>query len=316
MKTKITVIGAGNVGSTIAFMISVKHTADEVVIIDVNESKALGEAMDIRQGAPLTAQPVSVYAGTYENAAGSDIVIITSGIPRKSGQTRMDLAQTNVNVIKEIAPQITKYAPDATYIIVSNPVDILTYVFHKVTDIPHERIIGSGTLLDTARLRARLAEYLNVSEKNVHAYVFGEHGETSFIPWSIAQVSTINLLDYKDLIHLRSGIMTDLDFEEIEQYMRTSGSKIIQRKGATYYAIAMSVCGICDCLFGSVNAVASVSTMIRGQYGLTDVCLSLPVLLGDGEIRGRILPKLTESETEKLNISSASLKNVIASLDI
>ena len=235
MKTKITVIGAGNVGSTIAFMMSVQHTADEVVIVDINQEKALGEAMDIRQGTPLTAQPVSVYAGTYESAAGSDIVIITSGIPRKPGQTRMDLAQTNVNVIKDIAPQITKYCPDATYIIVSNPVDILTYVFHKVSNIPHERIIGSGTLLDTARLRARLAEYLNVSEKNVHAYVFGEHGETSFIPWSIAQVSTINLLEYKDLIKLRTGILTDLDFDEIENYMRASGAKIIKRKGATYY---------------------------------------------------------------------------------
>mgnify|MGYP000888032836 FL=1 len=316
MKTKITVIGAGNVGSTIAFMMSVKHTADEVVLIDINESKALGEAMDIRQGAPLAAQPVSVYAGSYEDAAGSDIVIITSGIPRKPGQTRMDLAQTNVNVVKEIAPEITKYAPEATYIIVSNPVDVLTYVFHKVTDIPAERIIGSGTLLDTSRLRSRLAEYLNVSEKNVHAYVFGEHGDTAFIPWSIAQVSTINLLDYKDLIKLRHGQMTDLDFDEIESYMRTSGSKIIQRKGATYYAIAMSVCGICDCLFGSVNAVASVSTMLRGEYGISDVCLSLPTMICDGEIRGRILPKLTDAEVEKLHISAEALKKVIASLEI
>ncbi len=316
MKTKITVIGAGNVGSTIAFMMSVKHTADEVVLIDVNESKALGEAMDIRQGSPLAAQPVSVYAGNYENAAGSDIVIITSGIPRKPGQTRTDLAQTNVNVIKEIAPQVTKYAPDATYIIVSNPVDIVTYVFHKVSNIPAERIMGSGTLLDSARLRTRIAEYLNVSEKNVHAYVFGEHGETAFIPWSIAQVSTINLLDYKNLIHLSEGSMRELDYEEIENYMRTSGAKVIQRKGATYYAIAMSVCNICDCLFGSVNAVVPVSTLLTGEYGINDVCLSLPTLIGDGEIRGRIEPKLTESELEKLRISANALKNVIAGLEI
>jgi L-lactate dehydrogenase len=316
MKTKITVIGAGNVGSTIAFMMSVSHTADEVVLIDINESKALGEAMDIRQGAPLTAQPVSVYAGNYADAAGSDIVIITSGIPRKPGQTRMDLAQTNVNVIKEIAPEITKHAPDATYIIVSNPVDVLTYVFHKVTDIPGERIIGSGTLLDSSRLRTRIAEHLNVSEKNVHAYVFGEHGETAFIPWSIAQVSTIPLLDYKNLIQLHHGKMTDLDFDELEHYMRTSGAKVIQRKGATYYAIAMSVCNICDSLFGSVNAVSPVSTMLNGEYGISDVCLSLPTMIGDGEIRGRILPNLTESETEKLHISANALKKVIASLDI
>ncbi len=171
-------------------------------------------------------------------------------------------------------------------------------------------------LLDTARLRARLAEYLNVSEKNVHAYVFGEHGETSFIPWSIAQVSTINLLEYKDLIKLRTGILTDLDFDEIENYMRASGAKIIKRKGATYYAIAMSVCGICDCLFGSVNAVATVSSMLNGEYGIDDVCLSLPILIADGEIRGRILPRLTDAEMEKLHASANALKNVINTLTI
>ena len=165
MKTKITVIGAGNVGSTIAFMMSVQHTADEVVIVDINQEKAMGEAMDIRQGTPFCA-PIQIYAGTYADAEGSDVVIVPSGVARKPGQTRMDLAQTNVNVIKDIAPQITKYCPDATYIIVSNPVDILTYVFHKVSNIPHERIIGSGTLLDTARLRSRLSDYLNVSQQN------------------------------------------------------------------------------------------------------------------------------------------------------
>lgn len=316
MKTKITVIGAGNVGSTIAFMMSVQHTADEVVIVDINQEKALGEAMDIRQGTPLTAQPVSVYAGTYESAAGSDIVIITSGIPRKPGQTRMDLAQTNVNVIKEIAPQITKYCPDATYIIVSNPVDILTYVFHKVSNIPHERIIGSGTLLDTARLRARLAEYLNVSEKNVHAYVFGEHGETSFIPWSIAQVSTIDLFDYKELIKFDNKQMVDLDYDAIEKYMRTSGSKVIQRKGATFYAIAISVCSICEYLFGAVDVVTTVSTMMHGEYGIEDVCLSIPTLLGPNGVEGKVTPKLTDEEVAKLRYSADSLKEVISKIQM
>ena len=316
MKTKITVIGAGNVGSTIAFMMSVQHTADEVVIVDINQEKAMGEAMDIRQGTPLTAQPVSVYAGTYESAAGSNIVIITSGIPRKPGQTRMDLAQTNVNVIKEIAPQITKYCPDATYIIVSNPVDILTYVFHKVTNIPHERIIGSGTLLDTARLRARLAEYLNVSEKNVHAYVFGEHGETSFIPWSIAQVSTIDPFDYKELIKFDNKQMVDLDYDAIEKYMRTSGSKVIQRKGATFYAIAISVCSICEYLFGAVDVVTTVSTMMHGEYGIEDVCLSIPTLLGPNGVEGKVTPKLTDEEVAKLRYSADSLKEVISKIQM
>ena len=161
---KITVIGAGSVGATTAFALTLQNIANEVVLVDINESKALGEAMDIRQSTPLLSDPVNVYAGNYESAAGSDIVVITSGMPRKPGQTRIDLAQTNVNIIKQIAPQIVKTCPDATYVIVSNPVDILTYVFHKVTDIPSNRIIGTGTQLDTARLRARIAEYLSVSQ--------------------------------------------------------------------------------------------------------------------------------------------------------
>ena len=152
-------------------------------------------------------------------------------------------------------PRSSKTCPDATYVIVSNPVDILTYVFHKVTDIPSNRIIGTGTQLDTARLRARIAEYLSVSQKNVHAYVFGEHGETSFIPWSIAEVSTVSLFDCKDKIKLDEDILVDLDYAEIERHMRSSGAKVIERKGCTNYAISVAVCSICDALFGAVNAV-------------------------------------------------------------
>ena len=250
MSKKITVIGAGSVGSATAFALAMRNIANEIVIIDINEDRALGEAMDIHQGTPLLSEPVNVYAGNYEAAAGSDIVVITSGVGRKPGQTRMDLVNTNVNIIKSITPNIVRTCPDATYVIVANPVDILTYVFCKMSGIPEDRVIGSGTLLDTARLRARIAEYLSVSQKNVHAYVFGEHGETSFVPWSIAEVSTINLEDYKDLIKLKKGIMVDLDYEEIDKYMRSSGAKIIARKGCTNYAIATSVCGICECLFG------------------------------------------------------------------
>lgn len=311
MNRKITVIGAGSVGSTTAFALAVKNIANEIVLIDINEEKSKGEAMDIHQCTPLLSDPVNVYAGTYASAVGSDIVVITSGLARKPGQTRIDLAQTNVNVIKQIAPQITEYCPDATYVIVSNPVDVLTYVFQKITGIPEERVIGSGTLLDTARLRARIAEYLSVSQKNVHAYVFGEHGETSFVPWSIAEVSTINLEDYRQLIKLENGIMVDLDYEEIDNYMRSSGAKIIKRKGCTNYAIAVSVCGICECLYGGVNAVATLSTMLHGEYGVDDVCLSLPILVGNGKVQGRITPKLTDEEIAKLHISANALKSVI-----
>lgn len=313
---KITVIGAGSVGSTTAFALALKNIANEIVIIDINEDKALGEAMDIHQGTPLFSEPVNVYAGDYKSAVGSDIVVITSGVARKPGQTRIDLAQTNVNIIKQITPQIVRSCPDATYVIVANPVDILTYVFSKVSGIPQNRIIGSGTLLDTARLRARIAEYLSVSQKNVHAYVFGEHGETSFVPWSIAEVSTISLADYKELIKLDQGIMVDLDYDEIDNYMRSSGGKIIRRKGCTNYAIAVSVCGICECLQGGVNAVVTVSTMLGGEYGISDVCLSLPMLLGNGQVQGRITPRLTDEELEKLHHSADALKAVIAQIDL
>ncbi|MGM9636157.1 MAG: L-lactate dehydrogenase, partial [Candidatus Avispirillum sp.] len=194
MMNKISIIGTGSVGSTIAYTLAVMGLASEIVMIDINSEKALGEALDIRQGTPFCA-PCSVYAGDYRDAEDSDIVILTSGVARKPGQTRLELAQINVNITKSIIPEITKYAPDASYIIVSNPVDILTYTFYKLSGIPENRIIGSGTILDTARLRSRLSEYYNISQSNVHAYVFGEHGDSSFVPWSLANISNVPIKD-------------------------------------------------------------------------------------------------------------------------
>ena len=188
--SKITVIGAGSVGSTIAYTLAIGGYVSEIVMIDINEEKALGEALDIRQGTPFC-PPVSIYAGSYRDAANSDIVLLTSGLARKPGQTRLDLAQANVNIMKSIIPQITAYAPEATYVIVSNPADIITYVWNKLSGLPENKIIGSGTILDTARLRARISEYYSISQQNDHAYVFGEHGDSSFVPWSIANISNV-----------------------------------------------------------------------------------------------------------------------------
>ena len=245
MSRKVTIIGAGSVGSTIAYTMAVNGLAGEVVMIDINTSKALGEAMDIRQGTPFCA-PIQIYAGTYADAEGSDVVIVTSGVARKPGQTRIDLAQTNVNIIKSLTPEIVKYAPNAIYVFVANPVDILTYVFNKISGIPENRIIGSGTILDTARLRSRLAEYMSISQKNVHAYVLGEHGDSSFVPWSCAQIASVKLEDYRKGLNYRDHVYPEFSYDEIEQYMRTSGAKIIGRKGATFYAIAISVCHIVE----------------------------------------------------------------------
>ena len=248
---KITVIGTGNVGATIAYTLTTTGIASEIVLIDINTEKALGEALDIRQGVPFFA-PCNIYAGYYPDAVGSDIVVITSGIARKPGQTRLELAQTNVNILKSIAAEIVKYAPEATYVIVSNPVDVLTYVFAKVSGIPENRVIGSGTILDTARLRSRISEYYSVSQKNVHAFVLGEHGDSSFVPWSNANISNVPVLNYPEYI-LNKGTYPEFKMEEVEEYMRTSGGRIIGRKGATFYAVSMSVCHLCKCLLKTVR---------------------------------------------------------------
>ena len=238
MSKKVTIIGAGSVGATIAYTMAVAGIATEVVMIDINESKSLGEALDIRQGVSFC-PPISIYAGTYQDAADSDIVILTSGVARKPGQSRLELAQVNVDITKTIAPNIVKYAPNAVYIIVSNPVDILTYLFNKVSGLPEHQIIGSGTILDTARLRARLAEYFTINQQNVHAYVFGEHGDSSFVPWSLATVSNIPIDQYKACMTDPDIINPTLVHNEVETYIRKSGGKINERKGATFYAVAV-----------------------------------------------------------------------------
>lgn len=315
MTNKITIIGAGSVGSTIGYTLAVNGIASEVVLIDVNTQKALGEAMDIRQATPFTSQ-TQIYAGSYADAENSNIVIVTSGIARKPGQSRIDLTQTNVDIIKSIVPQVVKHAPNAIYILVSNPVDILTYVFAKVSGLPSNHIMGSGTILDTARLRTRLAEYFSISQKNVHAYVLGEHGDSSFIPWSMATISSIPLEDYSNSLNKSATLLPDLDYEEVEKYVRTSGGKIIGRKGATYYAIAASVCHICKCIFSSTDTVLTVSSMMNGEFGLHDVCLSIMSVVGSTCIKGNIAPALTDEEIHKLYHSADVLKDVIKQINI
>ena len=313
--TKVTIIGAGSVGSTIAYTLAVGGIVSEIVMLDINGEKALGEALDIRQGTPFC-PPVSIYAGSYRDTVDSDIVILTSGVARKPGQSRLDLAQTNVNILKSIIPEITKYAPDATYILVSNPVDVLTYVFNKVSDVPENKIIGSGTILDTSRLRARISEYYNINQQNVHAYVFGEHGDTSFVPWSLANISNVPVDEYPSVIVNKNNLYPPLKHDDIETYVRKSGGRVIQRKGATFYAVALSVVHICKCLINGMDTTLTVSTMMHGEYGVDDVCLSTLNIVGRNGLRGKILSPLTEEETALLHKSADSLKEVINSLTI
>lgn len=312
---KITVIGAGAVGSTIAYTLSNSAIASEIVLIDIVKGKAMGEAMDILQGTAFQ-EPINVRAGEYEDAAGSDIVIITSGVARKPGQTRIDLAQTNVNILKSITPQIVKHAPDAIYVIVSNPVDVLTYVFTKISGLPEHQIIGSGTSLDTARLRSKLSEHFNVAQKNVHGFVFGEHGDSSFVPWSAANIAGIMLDSYISSDIAKAKETSELNRDEIVEYVHTSGGQIIANKGATNYAIAVSVCRLCRLILAPYESITTVSTVLHGEYGIEDVAVSILTEIGPNGVKGRLELPLTEEEQAKLVNSANVLKDVISKLDI
>lgn len=312
---KITIIGAGSVGATIAYSLSQRSHASEILLIDVNEKKASGEALDIAQATSFR-NPIRVVDGTYEDAKGSDIVIITSGIARKPGQTRLDLTKTNVGIIKSIAPQIAKVAPDALYVLVSNPVDILTYVFMKESGIPENQILGTGTALDSARLKCILAEKLNIAQKNVHSYVFGEHGDTSFIPWSACRISGVQFDEYVKLANDMKLGVEPIDKDEIYTYVQKSGGTIIADKGATFYGIAASVMNIITMLTSAYDACTCCSTMMHGEYGIDDVCLSMITIIGPNGVKGRVPMPLTDEEVAKMQKSAQAMKDLIAQLEL
>lgn len=312
---KIAILGAGNVGATVAYTLTMAGLASEIVLIDVAADKARGEAMDILQGTPLTA-PVSLYSGDYSAAKDADIVIVTAGAARKPGQTRIDLAQGNVNIIKAVMPQVVQYAPDAIYIVVSNPVDVLTYTIIKTCGIPENRVIGSGTMLDTARLRSGIAEHVGLNPKNVHGYVLGEHGDTSVVAWSLVRIAGMSMTEYCTGACPNNNNCGNADLMHIEQDMRTSGSKVIQFKGATFYAVSLSVKRIVESLVQDAGSIISVSSMLHGEYGIEDVCLSIPYVVGASGIERSLTPPLTDDEVTKLRASAAALKEVINSITI
>ena len=311
--SKISVIGAGSVGATIANDLMVQGIASEIVLVDINKKKAIGEALDIYQGAPFCS-PAIVRPGDYADTAGSDIVIITCGLARKPGMTRLDLAQVNVNILKDVAANVTKHAPDSVYVIVSNPVDVLTYVFHKISGIPERQIIGSGTILDTSRLQSALAKTFRISPKNVHAHVYGEHGDSQFVPWSLAHIANNHVDAYRDSSPDKDLIVWDRNYAQIEEFVKKSGAKIIENKGATFYAVAMSVCHICKCIYADAGTALTLSTMMHGEYGVDDVCLSTLTLVDRSGIRGKILNRLTDEEVAKLQNSANKLKEVISQI--
>ena len=316
MNNKVAIIGAGSVGATVAYTLVAMGSVSEIVLIDVNEAKAQGEALDIRQATPYLS-PVKIYCGSYEDAAGADIVIITSGVGRKPGQSRIDLTQTNVNILKSIAPQIVKYVPDALYLFVANPVDILTYVFCKITGVPKNRVIGTGTTLDSIRLRTRLSELYSVNQKQVHAYVLGEHGDSSFVAWSAADISGIPLSQYENTLTDKSQVkVTPYNREDVEQYVKKSGGQIIAGKGATFYGIAACVAQIVNSIYSSAYTILPVSTVLDGEYGISDVALSTLCAISSEGLVTTLTPNLSDEEVEKMRNSAEVLKGVLAQIEI
>ncbi len=316
MTNKVTIIGAGSVGATVAYTLVATGSVAEIVLIDVNAAKAKGEALDILQATPYLS-PTKIYYGTYEDANGSDIVVVTSGVGRKPGQSRIDLTQTNVNILKSIAPEIVKHAPDALYLFVANPVDVLTYVFCKITGVPRNRVIGTGTTLDSIRLRTRLSEIYSVNQQQVHAYVLGEHGDSSFVAWSAADISGIPLTEFENTLSNKSALqVAPYTHEEVEEYVKKSGGQIIAGKGATFYGIAASVKKIIDCIYSSASTILPVSTVLDGEYGISDVALSTLCAIGNNGIVTTLTPKLSDEEVAKMQHSAEVLKSVIAQIEI
>lgn len=315
MKRKVTIIGAGSVGATTAFALLARNAASEVVLIDINTEKALGEALDIKQATPFI-DNCDIYAGTYRDAVDSDVVVITSGIGRKPGQTRLELVQTNVSIIQKISTEIVKYAPNAIYILVANPVDILTYAFLKFTGLPKNQVMGTGTVLDTIRLRTRLAEIYKVNKQQVHANILGEHGDTSFVAWSTATIAGVPVDEYNAAIASPYNIPTEYKREDVENYVRKSGGKIISRKGCTVYGIGMTSTHIIKTLAGNAETAMTVSSLHQGEYGISDVCLSSLSLVDSTGVRSIITQKLSDDEMQKLYASAEALKAVIKSVGL
>ncbi len=316
MSKKITILGTGNVGATVAYTLTQASLASEIVLIDINRAKAEGEAMDIIHGAPFST-PLNIYAGDYADAAGSDIVVITSGIGRKPGQSRLELASVNTGLIAEIAPKIASYCPNAVYVVVSNPVDVLTYAFIKYSGIPACQVIGSGTMLDTSRLRSMISQRLSVSAKNIHAYVFGEHGDSSTFPWSVTSVIGMDMRQYCRAIKHYTDEQTEVFLRGVEKDVRDAGGEIIKRKGATFFAVSTCVSTIVNAISSNNSSVLTVSTVAHNRYGIKeDVCLSLPCILGPKGIIGEVDPPLTEQELKDVQNSAKVLRETLDSVGL
>ncbi|MBQ3116265.1 MAG: L-lactate dehydrogenase [Clostridia bacterium] len=314
-KRKIAVLGTGNVGATIAYALTLQGVCSEIVLVDINKEKAEGEALDISQCA-AAAPSVKIWSGEYSDIVGSDIVVITFGVGRKPGQTRLDLAGINVGILKGVIKEIYKYAPEALYVVVSNPVDVLTYVVMKDTGIPTNQVIGTGTLLDSNRLTQAVAEYCKVDSSNINAFVFGEHGDACMVPWSLCTVCGMPIKEYCKKVMGVSEADLETELNNIYTGMVAAGAKVIKAKGATFYAIAASTVQLIKALVANTDTVLPLATLLNGEYGAKDLCTGVLCKVGGSGVKEIVKVELPEDEQKLFSEKLASLDKTFEALGV
>ncbi|MCI8641088.1 MAG: L-lactate dehydrogenase [Clostridia bacterium] len=305
-KGKVVLVGTGFVGMSMAYSILNKGGVNELILIDIDKDKTIGEQMDLSDGLPFAPQKIVIKAGDYSDCNDAQIVVITAGVPQKPGETRLELAETNTRIIKNITKSIMESGFNGVIVVASNPVDLMTYVVSEVSGLPKNQVIGTGTVLDTARLRYIISEYLKVSSKNVHTYVMGEHGDSSFVPWEQAYVGCKKI---KDIMKEKNYSINKL--EEIHQEVVNEAYKIIEKKKATYYGIGMALSRILKAILDNDNSIITVSTYLKdGEYGQDDIYIGVPAIVNSNGVREVLKIELSEEEQTKLNDSCKIIKDM------
>ncbi|RFU66796.1 L-lactate dehydrogenase [Peribacillus saganii] len=301
---RVVVVGTGFVGSSYAFALLNQGITEELVLLDLNKEKSEGDAMDLNHGLPFAPSPTKIWFGEYSDCKDADLVVLTAGANQKPGETRLDLVEKNMNIFKGIVGQIMNAGFDGIFLVATNPVDILTYATWKFSGLPKEQVIGSGTILDTARFRFLLGEYFQVDPRNVHAYIIGEHGDTELPVWSHADIGGKHIQDF-----INGGTCSKDDLNNIYKNVRDAAYHIIQRKGATFYGIAMGLIRITKAILHDENSILTVSAYLNGEYGNEDVYIGVPAIVNRNGIREVLELNLNETEQEQFTQSAAVLKS-------
>lgn len=313
-RSKVSIIGAGAVGTSLAYTLLIHHIAREVALYDINEAKVEAEVLDLAHGSQFTS-PSRIYGGAdLEVVRNSDVIVITAGAKQKPGQSRLDLAETNVNILKDLMPKLVDLAPEAIYLLVTNPCDVLAYAATKFSGLPASKVFSSGTVLDSSRLRWKLAERTGVSTDSVHALIVGEHGDSEFPLWSQVRIGQVPIQDWK--LPARGGALTEAEFEQIAADVKNAAYKVIAGKGATNFAIGLSGARIVEAILQDENVVLPVSTVLENYYGISDVALSVPTVVNSRGAEHPLEVPMSESELAKLRASAEALTNSLKSLKL